>query len=623
MVNSASIMKKKKVFIGILVYLLILNSISEVTGSPIIDSQESLADKSLDERTPTGFNNPSVRRTASGDKITDVDITPYESAISNVRSSKSSSVHNQEDVDRSTDGRKTAPTMHEAFKSMKLTANSWRDKKQTGNGDVSFLAREALKRGRDVASKQATNTAAHNPQETTTDNMNKLLEMAMPWKRPEDTGTILDASSSEAMEHSFGDDPVEPNIDTPSVYEQPSSKKVDDKFVSVTGEPYATEPGTPPNLANHALEGTADHPPASETQTANSAGLPTIESAEYDVNTKLDSADSPTADESQGIPQEDMSTAEDNVLDPPESSGISSADGDVSFLAREALKRGRDVASKQATNTEAHNPQETTTDDMNKELVMAMPWKRKNGGHPEDRGTILDTFSSEAKEHSSGDDPVEPNSDTDSVYEQPSSEQVDDKFVLQSHRPSLVTGVPYATEPGTPPNLTNHALEGTADHPPASDTQTENSAGLSTTDSAEYDVNMNLDSADSPTADESQGIPQKDMSTAEDNVLDPPESSGIFSADEDVSFLAREALKRGRDVASKQAKNTAARNPQETTTDDMNKVLEMAMPWKRPEYTGKILDASSSESMEHSFGDDPVEPNSDTPSVYNHQSSGR
>ena len=180
-----------------------------------------------------GFNNPSVQRT-SEDKTTDVNITPYfsphESSVRAKYFSKSSSVDNQEETGGFEDGGHSAPTIHEDFRPVKLTANDQRKTQKLamkkfimGRGvrkskdlgpldssgisqdrmDVSSLVRQAVKSGKNVALKQAKTTAAHDPQETTTEGMNKLLKMAMQWKRehsvpiPEvkpsrDTGSIVD-----------------------------------------------------------------------------------------------------------------------------------------------------------------------------------------------------------------------------------------------------------------------------------------------------------------------------------------------------------------------------------------------------------------------------------------------
>ena len=134
----------------------------------------------------TGFNNPSVQRT-SEDKTTDVDITPYFSPHkSSVRAkyfSKSSSVDNQEETGGFEDGGNSAPTIHEDFRHVKLTANDQRKNQKLAmkkfimgravrkskdlgppdsSGisqdqgylkDVSSPVRQAVKRGKDVAFK--------------------------------------------------------------------------------------------------------------------------------------------------------------------------------------------------------------------------------------------------------------------------------------------------------------------------------------------------------------------------------------------------------------------------------------------------------------------------------------
>ena len=102
--------------------------------------------------------------------------------------------------------------------------------------------------------------------------------------------------------------------------------------------------------------------------------------------------------------------------------------------------------------------------------------------------------------------------------------------------------------------------------------------------------------------------------------LEPLDSSGISQGDMDVSPLVRQAVQRGKDVALKQAKKTAAHNPQEATKGDMNRPLKMAMLWKRehrvPSHkmktswdTGSILDESSLQEEETSIGDDHLESN--------------
>ena len=132
-------------------------------------------------------------------------------------------------------------------------------------------------------------------------------------------------------------------------------------------------------------------------------------------------------------------------LEPRESSGISQGDVDIASLVQQAVKRGKDVALKQAKYTAAHNPEETTTGDMNKLLKMAMLWKREHRvpSHKMktnwDTGSILDASSLQEEKTSIGNDPVE-------SYKPLSEEQVNlDSSVLQSTQSPSVTNVPYET----------------------------------------------------------------------------------------------------------------------------------------------------------------------------------
>ena len=61
------------------------------------------------------------------------------------------------------------------------------------------------------------------------------------------------------------------------------------------------------------------------------------------------------------------------------------------------------------------------------------------------------------------------------------------------------------------------------------------------------------------------------------NVLKPPGNSGKSPSNLDVSSLVIQAVKRGRDVASKKEKNSVDDNFQETRANDADKVLEMAV----------------------------------------------
>ena len=139
--------------------------------------------------TSAGLKNPSAQR-RSGDKTTDVDITPphFRLQKSAVYSSKSSQVNNQVEASGSKDGRQSAPTVHEEFKPVKLRTNGRHRKHKVsmkkfimrrdvrksedletsnnfgisqGNVDVSSLVRQAVKLGRDVALKQAKMATAH------------------------------------------------------------------------------------------------------------------------------------------------------------------------------------------------------------------------------------------------------------------------------------------------------------------------------------------------------------------------------------------------------------------------------------------------------------------------------
>ena len=172
-------------------------------------------------------------------------------------------------------------------------------------------------------------------------------------------------------------------------------------------------------------------------------------------------------------------------LEPRDSSGISQGDMDVSFLVRQAVQRGKDVALNQAKKTVAHNPEKTTTGDMNKLLKMAMLWKREHRDPSHkmktswDTGAVLDASSLEEEETSIGDDPLESN--------MPSSEELVnlDSSVLQSTQSTSVRGVPYVTKPSPPPHLTNLPLEEIYDIPTSA-------AQTHSAKSAEPNSNINL-----------------------------------------------------------------------------------------------------------------------------------
>ena len=61
------------------------------------------------------------------------------------------------------------------------------------------------------------------------------------------------------------------------------------------------------------------------------------------------------------------------------------------------------------------------------------------------------------------------------------------------------------------------------------------------------------------------------------NVLKPPGSSGKSSSNLDVSSLVRQAVNRGRDVASKKESNSLHENYQETRGNDAGTILKMAV----------------------------------------------
>ena len=341
-------------------------------------SPETSSDDSLDKLSSAGFHNPSAQRT-SGDKITEVEITPYfsqhKSAVRTKHSSKSSSVKNHEEAGGFEDGRQSAPTKHEDFRPVRLRTNDRRKKHKVdmkkfimrravrksddlephdssgisqGDIDVSSLVRQTVKRGKDVALNQAKKTVAHNPEKTTPGDMNKLLKMAMLWKREHrvpshkmktswDTGSILDASSLEEEETSIGDDPLESNMpSSQEVVNLDSSVLQSTQSTSVTNVPYVTKPSPPPHLTNLPLEEIYDIPTsAAQTHSANSAEpnpnmnlrvteLTTIESVKSDSaetglnrnlvtpalttfeTSKLDSAERKT---SQNLPTTESTTA--------------------------------------------------------------------------------------------------------------------------------------------------------------------------------------------------------------------------------------------------------------------------------------------------------------------------
>lgn len=301
----------------------------QVSGTASYNSQESSTDNSLDVLTSAGFNNPSAQR-PSGDKITDVNLTPSFSPHESDFSFKSSSVNNQEKTDGSEDGKKSAPTIDEVSKPVKLRSNYWRKKNKKlsmtklimrraarksndlespensrtsqGDMDVSSLVRQAVERGKDVALKQAEVTAAQNPQETPTKAMNKLLEMAMLWKRKNkdpshkvetswDTGTVFDGSSSEARQHSIEGDPVETSQPSYGGLESMATSVLQStRQTSVTDVPYVTRTRPTPKLINLLLD-----MPTSVAQT-DSAEYLKSDSAETAVELNLHNDESETAE---------------------------------------------------------------------------------------------------------------------------------------------------------------------------------------------------------------------------------------------------------------------------------------------------------------------------------------
>ena len=100
--------------------------------------------------TSAGFNNPSAQR-PSGDKITDVNLTPSFSPAESDFSFKSSSVNNQENRDGSEDDKKSAPTKDRVSKSVKLRTNDWR-KKNKKLSMTKLIMRRAVRRSNDLES---------------------------------------------------------------------------------------------------------------------------------------------------------------------------------------------------------------------------------------------------------------------------------------------------------------------------------------------------------------------------------------------------------------------------------------------------------------------------------------
>ena len=241
--------------------------------------------------TSAGSNNPSAQR-PSGDKITDVNLTPSFSPPESDFSFKSSSVNNQENTDGSEDDKNSAPTIDEIVKPVKLRTNDWRknnnklsmtklimrravrrsndlespenSRTSLGDMDISSLVEQALERGKDIASKQAEKTVVQNPQETPTEDKNKLLEKAMLWKQKNsdpsykaetpaswDTGTVFDGYSSEASQHSIEKDPEATSEPSHGGLEGMGTSVLQStRPTSVTDVPYVTRPRPTPKLIN-------------------------------------------------------------------------------------------------------------------------------------------------------------------------------------------------------------------------------------------------------------------------------------------------------------------------------------------------------------------------------------
>ena len=357
---------------------------SQVSGTSSYNSQELSSDNFLDVLSSAGFNNPSAQRT-SGDKTTEVEITPYfsqhKSAVRTKHSSKSSSVKNQEEAGGFEDGRQLAPRMHEDFRPVRLRTNDGRKKHKVaikrfimrravrnddgleprdnsgisqGDVDVSSLVRQAVKRGKDVALEQAKKTAANYPQETKTEGMNKLLEMAMVWKREHrepsnkmktswDTGTTLDASFLQDKEPVVKDKSSAEDLINMDMSVLQSTQPT-----SFTGVPYVTKLRTPPKLtilpiyhiltsaeeSNFAKSASSDSTESNlelnlhttESTTAESANLDSTEPA---MNPNLDTAQFAKSDSEKSDPYLNLESAESKSVEFAKSdSGVGSAKSD-------------------------------------------------------------------------------------------------------------------------------------------------------------------------------------------------------------------------------------------------------------------------------------------------------
>ena len=254
-------------------------------------------------------------------------------------------------------------------------------------------------------------------------------------------------------------------------------------------------------------------------------------------------------------------------LEPRDSSGISQGDMDVSSLVRQAVKRGKDVALNQAKKTVAHNPEKTTTGDMNKLLNMALLWKRERRvpSHKMktswDTGSILDASSLQAEETSIGDDPLESN--------MPSSEELLnlDSSVLQSSQSTSVTNVPYVTNSRPPPYLTNLPLEEIYDIP-TSAVQTHSAK------SAEPNPNINLRTTESTTT---ESVKSDSAETGLNRNLVSPalttaESSKPYSAELKTSLPTTESTTAsGKSDPTKPKVNTAESTTAGTVKSDSTK----------------------------------------------------
>ena len=170
-----------------------------------------------------------------------------------------------------------------------------------GDMDVSSLVKQALERGKDVALKQAEKTAAQNPQETPTEDKNKLLEKTMLWNQKNrdpsykaetswDTGTVLDGSSSEASQHSMNRDAEATSERSYGGLESMATTVLQStRPTSVTDVPYVTRPRPTPTLVNLRMDA-----PTSVKQT-NPAEYVKPESAETEVDLNLHNGESKTA----------------------------------------------------------------------------------------------------------------------------------------------------------------------------------------------------------------------------------------------------------------------------------------------------------------------------------------